>query len=285
LLEARVGRRHTETPLAIQGHARRRVLVVLPAVTWQATNQADSDGDGYPDTLNRQAEVPLQRPFAGGLPEGFARAEAPVLQFLDRERLRYDLTTDLALTARSAQPPIRYRGILFGAAPTFFSVPVGRLIRSYVGSGGRVAWLGTGSRYGAPGGFTRAVRVAPRRLVRGRGGPRFDDLASNENLFGERLVAGHPAGPLAVLSDRIGFFHGVGGSFGPFPGLEQSRRLPPAERLLAAAGLEAGRPSIVVYRYGKGVVARVGADDFAATAAGSPDVARIMRRLWILLSP
>jgi hypothetical protein len=55
-------------------------------------------------------------------------------------------------------------------------------------------------------------------------------------------------------------------------------------QLLAAAGHESGRPSLVVYRQGKGVVARVGVDGFARTALQSPDVARIMRRLWTLLS-
>jgi hypothetical protein len=278
LLDVRVGGHRVESPFAVQGGARAPVLVVLPAATWQATNPLDSDGDGFPDTLAQQREVSLERPFARGLPAGFDRAESPLLRFLDGEGLRYDLTTDLALTAPDAPPPVRYRGLLFAAAPVYFPRTVGRLVRSYVEAGGRVAWLGTGGRSPESGGFTLPVVATGERLVRGA------RRARAVNLFGERLQPGRPPGPLTVLGDRIGFFSGVGGSFGPFPRLEEGRRLPRGARLLASAAREAGRPSLIVYRSGKGVVARIGVDGFALTAAGSPDVARIMRRLWTLLS-
>ena len=43
-----------------------------------------------------------------------------------------------------ARPPIRYRAILFAGAPRYFASELGGLARSYVESGGRIAWLGTG---------------------------------------------------------------------------------------------------------------------------------------------
>ena len=59
------------------------------------------------------------------------------------------------------------------------------------------------------------------------------------------------------------------------------------ERGLASAGAEPNRPDVVVYRLERGVVARVGVDGFErqpAVGGGPTPVARIMPRLWALLS-
>jgi hypothetical protein len=261
------------TPFAVQAKRRGRVLVVLPALTWQSRNELDNDGDGFADVLPEDAAVPLRRPFAGsGFPDGFTAREAPLLLALDRARLRYDVTTDLALAGGRARPPIRYRGVLFAAAPRFFSPQLARLARSYVETGGRLAWLGTG-------GFANPVELGTRGIERVAG-----SASTGETSLGERLRSRKVRGALAVLNDRIQFFAGVGDVFGPFPALEQSRALPPGARLLASAGHEARRPALVVYRLRRGVVARVGVDGFARASLGSPDVARIMRRLWLLLT-
>ena len=271
LLALRAGSHRYQIPFPIQARRRQRLLVVLPATTWQALNPLDADQDGFSDTLAEQSRVALQRPFAGdGLPRGFSGEVAPTLAFLDRAGLRYDVTTDLAFAAPSARPPVRYDGLLFAGPPAFYPRSAGRLVRSYVEAGGRVGWLGAG-------GFTRAVDVKGGSLVGAGGGPA-------RNLFGETLVDARPAGLLTVLGDRIDFFAGVGASFGPFPALEEEARLPRDARLLASAGRDAGHPSLVVYRDGKGVVARVGVDGFSSTARSSPDAGRIMRRLWTLLS-
>ena len=59
---------------------------------------SEANGDGYPDLLPEDPRVSLLRPYAGsGLPPGFAGDQSAVLLFLDRERLRYDITTDVAL--------------------------------------------------------------------------------------------------------------------------------------------------------------------------------------------
>jgi hypothetical protein len=139
-----------------------------------------------------------------------------------------------------------------------------------VNAGGRLAWLGRG-------GFDWSTEVAGRNLLRGR-------RTTVRALFGERLRYERQAVPLAVLSDSIGFFRGVPGSFGPFGPLEESQRLPPGSRLLASAGTGESRRALVVYRIDDGVVARVGVDGFGRSLRTSPAAARIMRRLWALLS-
>ena len=271
LLSIRAGRHRYETPLAVQGRRRGRVLVVLPATTWEARNELDADGDGFGDQLPLDATVSRRRAFAGtGLPPGFTAREAPLLAFLDRARLRYDITTDLALARGGTRAAKRYRGVLFAAAPRFFSSQLGELSRSYLDHGGRMAWLGTG-------GFTAPVQVTQTTIAGGK-------PSAGANYFGEHLRDVHARGALAFLSDRIEFFRGIGTAFGPFASLEQSARLPAGARLLASAGHEANRPSLVVYRQRSGVVVRVGVDGFARAARGSGDVTRIMRRLWTLLS-
>ena len=83
----------------------RPVLVVLPALTWQGRNDVDDDGDGLPDSLARERRARVQRPFAGGrLPVGFRANEANLLAYLDRQGLRYELTTDLALARAGGAP-------------------------------------------------------------------------------------------------------------------------------------------------------------------------------------
>jgi hypothetical protein len=271
LLSLRAGRHRYETPFAVQAGRRKRVLVVLPATTWQARDPLDIDADGFPDTLPEQRRVVLHRPLArSGLPEGFTVREAPLLLYLDRSGLLYDITTDLALGAAGSRPLVRYRGVLFAGPPRFYSRPSGTLVRSYVEAGGRVAWIGTG-------GLTRAVRLGSDALT-------LAGADGRRNLFGELLRPQQPGGLVTVLGDRIEFLRGVGNALGPFPALEEGARPPRAARLLASAGRASGHPALVVYREEQGVVARVGIDGFARSAHASGDVERIMRRLWILLS-
>ena len=271
MLTVRIGSHRYTTPFVVRG-ARRRVLVVLPATTWQARNPLETNGDGYPDVLPEDRRVRASRPFAhAGLPPGFVPGQSSVLRFLDRERLRYDLTTDLAFSG-GAQPDAvdRYSGVLFPGAPRFASYRVQGLLRRYLRRGGRVAWLGRHGFQWSVGTVGTRELVAPRRSTAAR--------------FGEAVRLEPEPVPVAVLTDRIGFFAGVPGAFGPFGPLEESLRLPRGVRLLASAGTGVGRSAVVVYRRGNGIVARVGIDGFGAALGSSPDAARIMRRLWVLLS-
>jgi hypothetical protein len=243
------------------------VLVILPLSTWQARNPAEANGDGYPDVLPLDRAVRLDRPFArNGRPPGFAPAAAQ-LRFLRDAGFRYDVTTDVAAMRDGGASLRGYSGVLLAGPERFAPVPLTKALDSYVREGGRLAWTGTG-------GFSRTVSIAGTSIVRGGPG----------TPFGERVRV--EAGPraLVVLSDTIDFFSGLNAAFGPFPRIEPSLQLPRGARLLASAGAEPRRPDVVVYRLGRGVVARLGVDGFGPSPSTPPSATRIMRRLWALLS-
>jgi hypothetical protein len=269
-LDLRVGSHRYETPFAVRARRRRPVLVLLPTITWQARNPIEADGDGFPDVLPLDRRVGVNRPFAGdGRPPGFAEAVS-LLTFLRRAGLRYDLTTDLAVLRAGAGSIGRYRGVLVAGPERFAPATLTDGLRADVQAGQRLAWTGIG-------GFSRDVKLTRAAIedVSGRGAP-----AS----FGERVREEPTELSLIVLGDRLDFFGGVGGQFGPFPAVEQSLRLPRGARLVASAGAVPHRPSIVVYRLGRGYVARIGVQGFGHSLETSPDAGRIMRRLWTLLS-
>lgn len=272
LLHLRVGSHRYATPFVVRARGRRSLLIVLPATTWEARNKLDADRDGFPDVLPEQRSVALGRPFLGrGLPPRFSSEVAPLLRYLDSSHRRYDVTTDRALARRGSRLPAGYRKVLFAGAPRFFTPRVGRLMRSYVESGGRLIWFGID-------GFTEGVSLGAKSLtVSGR---RF---RPTRNVFGEPLLADRSGGVLTVLGDRIRFFAGTS-PLGSFPAFERSQALPAGARLLASAGDRPGEPALVVYRLGRGVVVRAGVGGFGPAARGSPEIAPIMRRLWTLLS-
>ena len=272
VLRLEVGGHRYFTPFAVQGPRRRAVLLVLPATTWEARNELDSDRDGFPDVLPAQSAVALRRPLLGrGLPALFTSEIAPLLLDLDAKRRRFDVTTDLALARAGARIPRRYKGVLFAGSPRFYTAGAARLARSFVQGGGTLCWVGTD-------GFTREVSLSPKTV----------DLAGRRtslagNVFGERLSPNRSGGPLTVLGDSIGFFAGFG-SLGSFPALERSAAAPRGARLLASAGDRPGQPALTVYGLGRGTLVRVGVRGFGRAARSSPVVARIMRSLWTSLS-
>src|SRR4051794_14496834 len=104
-VRVRAGARRAVWPLAVQGRSRGkrpRPLVVLPAITWEGSNPVDDDLDGFADTLQTSRSLPLERPFVRGrIPRPLASEAQPLLRFLDRKRLPYDLTTDVSLGRRT----------------------------------------------------------------------------------------------------------------------------------------------------------------------------------------
>jgi hypothetical protein len=107
LVRVRAGDNRAVWPLAVAGLPPRsargeaRPLVVLPVLTWQGLNRVDDDADGFGDRLPFSESIRVDRPFAGGgTPPRFDAEVSPLLRWLDRERLPYDLSTDLALAAR-----------------------------------------------------------------------------------------------------------------------------------------------------------------------------------------
>ena len=93
---------------------RSSVLVVVPAITWLGTDKVDDPPvRRHPEHARRRRHRALaarvrRRPT--GLPAGFADDVAPLLVFLDRRRIRYDLTSDLDLDLTRNPRATRPRG-------------------------------------------------------------------------------------------------------------------------------------------------------------------------------
>jgi hypothetical protein len=282
LVRVRAGRRRARWPLAVAGLPQRRAaldrprpLVVLPALTWQGRNPVDDDLDGFADTLDRPGRVSLRRPLVGGrLPRGFTTEVAPLLEFLERARLSYDLTTDLALAEGDGPALGNAPGVAFAGSARWLEDRLGRRLRRYVEGGGRVASFGAGA-------FRRPVRLRGDRAL-ATGAPRA------VNLFGERTgdLLRTSAAPLVLEQDGLGLFGDADRFVGEFTLFERSAELPPRTEALTAAGRDAGEPAFVAYRLGKGLVIRSGTPQWAAElSAGrlSVEVPRATRRIWRVL--
>ena len=102
VLDVRTAKRSTSVPFAVQDATAAPILVVLPAVTWFGADTLDDDRDGLPNTLENGSSAAYPRLLAGGLPDGFSDQVAPLLAFLDRQKVNYDITTDLTLAASRA---------------------------------------------------------------------------------------------------------------------------------------------------------------------------------------
>jgi FlgD Ig-like domain len=265
--------RPASAPLAVRGGkaAGAKVLVVLPAISWQGQNQVDDDGDGFADTLDgRRESVGIARPFAlGAPPPGFAGVAA-LLRFLDQHRLGYDITTDLALAYGRGPQVAGHRGVLFPGSERWLTPTVQLKLRNFTEAGGRVAWFGTDA-------FRRSVHIVGPRLAR-------QTPPQPVNVFGEgtRPLA-TAAAPLVVTGDRLGLFSGTDGFVGLFTGFEQESSLVGEARVLANAGRDPRRPAFVAYSLGKGTVVRVGTPAWTASLS-DPEVASVTLKIWALLS-
>lgn len=274
LLQVTAGARRVDVPFAVQPPSEAKpVLVVLPALSWQARNPVDDDGDGLPNTLDRGGPAALSRPFAGaGLPVGFTSGEEPLLAFLDRTGLRYDVTTDLALARRRGPALEGHRGALLAGDPRWLTGELSQRLRRYVDGGGRVLTLGTNS-------LRRTVGISGDELVDPSG-------QLPDDAFGARPdpVVARSVELLAFRDDRIGLFSGTDGLFSGFDRFEPAASLGPRARLLAGAGEQEGRPVIAAYQLGKGLVVRTGLPQWSARLNADPNVVAVTRRAWTLLS-
>ena len=263
-------------PQSRRALGRARPLVVVPAVTWQGLNPLDSDLDGFADTLATARSLPAERPFAGGaLPPRFAREVSPLVRFLDRSRLAYDLTTDLSLVRREGPALGNAPGVAMAGTARWLPRQVRDGLRREVEAGGL-----TVVSFGAES-LRRTVSLVGDRL-RDPSPPRPDDL------FGERtkVVRTQVPAPLRAGRDALGLFRGVDELFGEFSLVERSLALPAEARLLSAAGREPRRPALVAYRLGKGTVIRPGAPQWTRELEESAlgvEVPRVTKRMWALL--
>ena len=282
LVRVRAGDERAVWPLAVAGEPQKRsaadrprALVVLPAITWQALNPLDDDADGFADTLPRSRSVRLDRPFAGGrLPPGLTEEAGPLLRWLDRERLAYDLTTDLTLSrdpvGTLGDPP----GVAFAGSEPWLPARVLDGLRDYAADGGRVASFGLDS-------FRRSIVLRGDRAA-------DPSRPRRANAFGERtaLRQTSPA-PLTVFEDGLGLFSGLSAFVGEFTRFEVSRGLPRGARAIAAAGRDPGEPAFISFGLGGGLVLRPGAAGWVRQLeerALAIEVPQVTRRIWRLLA-
>lgn len=301
LLELRSGRYSTRVPFLVQAPKRARLLVVLPAITWLGLDRVDDDGDGLPNRLGTGGPVKWPRVIDGdgGLPAGFTAAAAPLLVFLDRARIRYDLTTDLAL-ADSRDPRATDReGVVLAGALRWVPRELATRLRRYAADGGRVASFGTET-------LRRGVQVGATRLTR-------PTQPTSTDPFGARLEPvrrARPDGdgrsplPLAALADdrALGLLTGSDGTLGGFAVIEESgvrsesrrakvlvalgQEVTDAERAEAEAKGELPRdpePAFTATRLGKGLVVRVGLPEWLDHARSDAEVAQITRNIVDIL--
>ena len=281
LVRVRAGDHRAVWPLAVAGLPPRsargeaRPLVVLPALTWQGLNRVDDDADGFADRLPFSESVRVDRPFAGGgAPARFEEEVSPLLRWLDRERLPYDLTTDLALSRHEGPALGNAPGVAFAGSELWLPEELLKRVRDYAADGGRLAVFGAES-------FKRTVKLRG-DVISEPTRPRAKDALGVRT----RLVRTSEA-PLTVFDDKLGLFEGVSGFVGEFTVFETATGLPESARRLTEAGRDPGQPAFVAFGLGGGIVLRTGTPQWARQleeSALSLELPQVTKRIWTLLS-
>ena len=301
LLQVRSGRYSARVPFLVQAQERASLLVVTPTLSWLGVDKVDDDGDGLPNTLETGGPVKWPRVINGeqGVPPAFAAETAPLLVFLDRARIRYDLTSDIAL-ARSRDPRATDReGVVLAGSLRWVPRPLARRLRRYVEDGGRLASFGTES-------LRRGVRIGPRRLTQPTQptptdpfGARLEPVANPRTEDDRRTPL-----PLTALAEdpALGLLTGSDGVLPAFGRLEESAARSETRRakVLTALGQdvtdserakaeEEGElpreplPVLTATRLAKGVEIRVGLTQWAQRAGTDAEVAQITRNIVDIL--
>jgi hypothetical protein len=296
MLDLFVGKQRTTVPIPVQSRERARMLVVVPTMTWTGTEAVDEDHDGVFNTFATGAPVSWPRVQPHGPPADLVATVGPLLRFLDRAGVRYDLTTDLDL-ALSRSPRASDRpGVLLVGAERWIPRSYARRLRDYVADGGRLASIGVESLRRGITVRANAARTAGRFVrptepsVTDPFGTRFQPVRRTDAPTTLTVIDGDPASPL---------LEGFDGSLEGFSVLEESD--PPRgerERVAAALGVENApveeetdelppplRPAVVATEIGDGVMIRVGLPEWSErlgdrqVAQITLNIADILRRL------
>lgn len=274
LFELRTRTRQAAVPFAVQSVQQQKVLVIVPATTWQGRNRVDDDGDGWPDTLSGGLPVRTARIYnGGGLPAGVESTVAPLLIELDQQKRRYDITTDLAL-ARGDGPRLEdHSGVILAGDTQWMDAALQRRLRRFVTRGGRLYNAGVDS-------LRREVRVTPRRAL-------DPTTPAPRDLFGAELapVTRAPGTSIVVAEDPLRLFEGTDGQFDGFDQYEATRSLGPASRVVAlGTTVDGERDVIVAARLGRGLVIRTALPQLPSKLSQDPDLQALVRRIWVLLN-
>lgn len=267
----------TRVPIVVRAPVPRRVLVVLPALTWEARNPVDDDGDGMPNTLpgaGRDATARLGRPYAAGLPASIPAREGALLRFLDDQLIRYDLTTDAALAAGRGPSLDDYPGAVLAGDSIWITPELRRALRARVEAGGRIWSLGTDA-------LRRTARLRDGVLSRPSAATPTDALGARPRQPLER-----PPLPVTLEASRLGpIFDGTSGAFPGYDSYEVLASVLPAAELTAAAGPDADTSVIASWALGDGTVIHTGMPQLAGKAAdGDTDAAALVRSIWTVVA-
>ena len=276
-LSLRSATHRTAVPLlaSATGAGRRaKLLVVLPALTWQGQNPVDDNGDGIPSTLDPGGPIRLARPLANGLPSGFPD-EAALIAYLDRAHLPYDLTTDVALANGSAPKLTGHKAVVLAGTERWVPGSLSALLKAFVQNGGNVLSLGIDS-------LRRTVTLRSDQALQ-------PSPVAATDIFGARPGAVIPrsGGLILVLHDGLGIFTTTSQAF---PGFKSFQPITPPDAAASApssaAGTSDSNVSIVGFKVGRGTVVEVGLPGFGASLAPSAhnvDAQELVRQLWTVL--
>jgi len=276
VLAVRSGTNTTSVPLiasAARGSrgAARPILVVLPALTWQGSNQVDDEGDGIPNTLENGGPVVLRRPLANGLPPGFAD-EAALLSYLDSAHLPYDLTSDLGLVDGSGPQIAPHKAVVFAGSERWLTPTLGSSLRAYVQGGGRVLSVGLAS-------MRRGVSVSNGKASAPSAPAASDALGARPGA-----LVNHNTQLLLVIRDRLGIFSTTSGALAGYATFEPFTGVAPPAHIVSEAGTSESAASIIGYALGRGTVIDIALAGFGASLGHDADAQELIRRSWTVLS-
>jgi hypothetical protein len=248
-----------------------RVLVVLPALTWQGLNPVDDDGDGVPDTLSNGDSIALDRPLANGYPAG-AADEAGVLAYLDKTHRAYDLTTDVGLVSGFGPTLQGHTGVILAGSLRWLPSSLASTLRAYVANGGHVVSIGTDS-------MLRSVTVAGQHALRPSKPAAADPFGAKPGA-----VVLHSSNLITVIRDGLGIFSQTSGAFPGFHNYQSIPSVASPGQVASEAGATTSAPSIVGYRLERGTVVDIGLIGFGSSLAHNVDAQELTNSLWKMLS-
>jgi hypothetical protein len=227
------------------------------------------------------------RLLASGVPSGFLGQVAPLLVFLDRQGIGYDVTTDLTLAATRRGLSAERAGVLLPGPLQWVPTGLADRLRRYVDGGGRLAMFGADS-------LRRGVDVGRSRLLRPLPPTDGDPFGATLRPL-RRLPASDRLEPIAD-EGNTGLLTGVQSLTG-FTAVEESDGREKVLSAMAAvdeqaqdAAEEAGEelppsyPAIALSRVGKGTVIRVGLPEWGRRlTAGRPTVQQLTRNIADIL--
>jgi hypothetical protein len=204
--------------------------------------------------------------------------EGALLRFLDDSLLRYDLTTDAALSTGDGPPLGGHSGVVLAGDARWITPELRGKLRRYVRSGGHVWSLGVDA-------LRRTVRLDGGTLSTPSAPGATDALGARPR---QPLVrADVPGGATITVFDdgELGLFEGTSGSFAGYDEYEALASLAPPLVLEGAAGPDPDTPVIAGWRLGDGVAIHTGLPQLPARARdGDLDAAALVRGLWSRLA-